>query len=141
MTGPEGIVPTAWSEMLTIRPAQMQVLAAPFAERFATYTVGRVAAQFAPVAAVLGDAGLRVAVVHGIARAEHHGIDGDADVLGYLALMFTFGRDFDVALPWAASALAAPGDGAVRMGTLRALAQAHASAARGYLSSEDARGA
>jgi len=108
----------------------MRALAEPFAERFAADATAHLATQFVSLAASLGDTAFRACIDHGIARAAHHGIDDNNDVLEYLALQCLFGRDFDTALPWAAQALGAQGNGAVRLGRLRVLALAHAPTGR-----------
>ena len=52
---------------------------------------------------ILGDAGLRDTIRHGVARAATYGVVSEHDVAWYLNLMMALGREFDAdpLLPWA----------------------------------------
>lgn len=119
--------------MITIRREQLDALAAPFAARFIDRAVARVQERFPAQCAALGEAGTRDAVVLALARAEQHGFGSDEELLTYLMLMFTFGRDFDTTLEWARAALRRRGSAGERLAHLRADAMEHEDEGQGYL--------
>ena len=118
--------------MLKIRSAQLDALAAPFAEDFVRRACAQVEAQFPDAVTQLGADGTREAVRRAIDRADVHELTRDGDVLGFVTLTFAFGRDFDTNLPWAAAVLAKAGR-SMRMAELEAEAACHHEEATGYI--------
>lgn len=122
--------------MLVIRAAQLAVLAKPAIDRLRARARAHLQAHFAGQCAALGPERLGDAVDHGLARASAHGFTTEPDLLKYLNLCFTFGRDFDAdpACAWAAEIL---GDGRLdpdeRMERLHAAALREESEGEGYL--------
>lgn len=122
--------------MLIIRAAQLIVLAGPMMERLRARAAAHLRVHFAVQCEALGEAGLADAIDHGLARAAAHGFRAESDLLQYLNLCFTFGRDFDgdPELGWAAAILAddraEPG---ARMRRLYARALDEEGAGEGYL--------
>jgi hypothetical protein len=120
--------------MLTIRPEQERELARPFIERFERRAAEHLRRYVPDACLSLGDAALAAAINHGIARATHHGLETERDLLRFLTLMFVFGRDFDVdpALPWAAEILRSPGDATDKTERLHVQALRNRALGKGY---------
>ena len=76
---------------------------------FEIWLLEHVRGFFASMCEQLGDAGTRSFVNEMAARARHHGLSKAPDICSYVDLACTFGGDFDSALPWAKSILAAAG--------------------------------
>jgi hypothetical protein len=85
--------------MLVVRDRQLQALArAALPDWIAQHLK-----QFVPRECdALGEAGLRIRVRQGIARAAAHGFETAVHISQYVDLMFVFGADFDIdpALSW-----------------------------------------
>lgn len=115
--------------MLTIRDEQMRALSAAREVEFETRLVQRSPLQFPGECAALGSGGVREMVRYALRKALSHGFATERDLVRYVDLAFTFGRDFDVdpSLPWAANILAAPQQegGASRMDRLFLVAMAN----------------
>jgi hypothetical protein len=90
--------------VLVIRNAQMAALASA---SFEAWLLQHARRFFAATCDQLGAAGTTSLVREMAARARHHGLSEAADICSYIDLACTFGRDFDSALPWAESILAA----------------------------------
>lgn len=122
--------------MLVIRAAQLAVLAKPAIDRLRAKARAHLQTHFSGQCAALGPDRLGDAVDHGLARATAHGFAAEPDLLRYLNLCFTFGRDFDTdpACAWAAEILGDdrldPGE---RMEQLHAAALREESEGEGYL--------
>ncbi|MCP3135804.1 hypothetical protein [Pyxidicoccus xibeiensis] len=111
---------------LTIRTAQMEVLAADLRQRFEDRLREDLVRYWPDACRELGDAGLRGRVREGVERAQAHGVSAQRDVLRFLNVVFALGPGFesDVRYPWAADILGAPGvPAAVRMDQLCAHVQ------------------
>lgn len=95
--------------MMVVRSAQRAAMAR---QRFLPRGVAHAARLFPEACRALGPEGLRELVGHALERAMAHGLDRERDVLRYLAVMMTFGRDFDVdpAHPWAREVLGSTGE-------------------------------
>jgi hypothetical protein len=87
--------------MLTIRDGQIAALGAARLSEFQSKAVTHVRDCFPDVCAGLSDADLKLQVVRGIARGQHHGLDDQADLLRFLNVMFSLGQDFENRYPWA----------------------------------------
>jgi len=121
--------------MLTIRRAQIAVLAGPGLARFRGRASDHLRAQFPRPCAPLSDADLLAAVDHALARCADHRIELESDILRFLNLMFLFGARFDEdpAIDWAAPILARTElDPHQRMDALYAAALAREAEGRGY---------
>ena len=94
--------------MLTIRRAQIAVLAGPGLERFRGRARNHLRAQFPRRSAPMSDEELLAAIDHALARCAHHRVEFESDILRFLNVMFTFGERFDEdpAIDWAAPILA-----------------------------------
>lgn len=77
--------------MLTIRPAQMNVLNAVASRKL---LADRARAAHAAAAAALGDEGLRLAVDEVVRRCGEYGVETIGDRLRLMDLAMTFGADW-----------------------------------------------
>ncbi len=124
--------------MLRVRPEQFSVFRSlsrrVYEDRLALHVQ-----QFFPVrCAELGEAGVHAQVRGCIDRAALHGITTEQDVCKFVNLVFVFGPEFDVKLPWAKKMLGLPDSGApgLRMQRLYAEASARMPRAKGDLDAE-----
>lgn len=120
---------------LVMRRPQVEALARATFDRFVTSAVAHVERFFPGPYAALGPAEVERGVRHALARARAHGLETERELLGYVTLVFYFGRDFDrdPALPWAREILASGESPPLRIGQLQAAALAHQELARGYV--------
>lgn len=118
--------------MLTIRDEQVRAMRGTVQRQFEDRMVTHLGEFFSDQCEALGEAGVRDAIRYGLQQAEAHGFGREKDVVRYLNLMFTFGREFDTepACGWSAEFLngGSPSTGADRMERLytRALMEQHA---------------
>lgn len=120
--------------MLIIRSDQFAALAEPQIARYEQTALAHVSKYFAEQALVLGEEEILAGVRHGFKRAGQYGLETEKDLLRYLTLMFTFGRNFDTnpALPWASEILKSSDDGTAKTSRLQAKALANRTHGRGY---------
>lgn len=93
--------------MLTIRQAQLDVLAASGCKRFEDKMIAHLERVFPERCHALGELAVRASVQTAIERANAYGITLEIDVGRYLDLMYAFSFDFDGSreTPWAAVVL------------------------------------
>ena len=93
--------------MITIRRAQMKVFEKTALRNFAGRAVEHLETYFPDQCAAMGKEAVLDAVRFGMGRAAHHHFETERDILRYLTLMFTFGKDFDrdPEIPWARAIL------------------------------------
>ena len=88
--------------MLVISSEQMEILKDYMGKRFENQMVTHVKNYFPDDCRSIGQEKLREVIAYGLVQAEEYGIALEYDVSRYINLMFTFGRDYDINLPWAA---------------------------------------
>jgi hypothetical protein len=93
--------------VLIIREKQRIVLAE---ESFTRWLVDHARRFFAPRCLELGPDGTVSFVKEVVGRARRHGLTEGPDICGFVDLAFTFGGDFDRAVPWAQAILAEAGE-------------------------------
>jgi hypothetical protein len=120
--------------MLILRSEQIEACSAPVLDAFVERAVAHVELYFPDQHRALGEAEVRRAVRHGIARADRHRLETERDILRFVTLMFVFGRDFDEdpELPWAASILGSSDGATLRTSRLQTEALRHRDRGRGY---------
>ena len=93
--------------MLTIRPAQMEVLARVLDAGTEDRALAHLRNCIPEVCATLSETELREIVHWGRKRSRRYGIEREYDFFRYLNLMFMFGFEFDTdpQYPWAARTL------------------------------------
>jgi hypothetical protein len=103
--------------MLTIRLAQIAVLARVEVQKFEVWMTTHLEKFFPAQSAAMGDLQLLAFIRYGIEHASHYGFRAKRDVCKYIDLMVVFGRDFDTDknARWAADILARRGDPSARM--------------------------
>ena len=92
-------------QMLVIRDDQMEVFKDHMAKRFENQMIQHVTLYFPEDCKALGQEKVREVIVYGLNRAETYDLLLEYDVSRYINLMFTFGRDYDVDVAWAAGIL------------------------------------
>jgi hypothetical protein len=99
--------------VLTIRQSQVEAFEAIAFESFVDRMVEHVGRYFPNHFRVLGEAGVRLVIRYGYARAGAHGLDTQQSVCLYINAMLLMGSNFDVDVmyPWAHEILS---DGANR---------------------------
>ncbi len=93
--------------MLTIRNAQLAVLAEARFEHYVDELAGLVARHWPEEFSAMGMEGARRLAEDAVVKAERYEIRGEAEVARYLNLMLALGRDFDrdPRYPWAGAIL------------------------------------
>jgi hypothetical protein len=119
---------------MIIRQQQMTSLSEAKRQSFEQRVVDYLNRCFPNECQALTTVGIQSLIRYGIRRAKSHGIDLERDVCKYIALMFTFGRDFDNNrdLPWASNILTddSIGSSTVKTDRLFAAAKQHAGSPR-----------
>jgi len=120
--------------MLTIRDAQMAVLAEDRVRRLREWLLPHLRRHFAGWLAAMGDDEVRALIDDSVARARALGAASSAAIGSFVHLRVVFGAALE-ALPWAADALADPDvTGERRIGLLARRAREALRAAEGALS-------
>ena len=91
--------------MLVIREEQYRRLLERQRRNYTEWALDRVRADYAEEYARMGEHGSREFVQAGMAKADQYGIQDGSHVLELIDMMFAWGRDFDLDLPWAGSVL------------------------------------
>lgn len=94
-------------KMLVISGEQMEVFKGYMAKRFENQMIRHVKQYFPDDCKLLGQEKVREVIEYGLNRAETYDMSLEYDVSRYINLMFTFGRDYDVDIAWAAGILGA----------------------------------
>lgn len=81
--------------MLILRKRQIEALSAPMRRDFENELVDFLRRAFREQCEGMDDPTLRQTIREGIVRAARHAFESDGQVRRWLAMMFTFGRDFD----------------------------------------------
>ncbi len=127
--------------MLTIRRAQMKEFGKLGMRNFEARAIAHLERFFPEQCESLGSAVVLDGVRYGIKRATAYRLESERDLLRYLTLMFSFGRNFDVdpALPWAAAILTSAEKAPSRTKRLQTKARNHRNQGKGFLTQESLR--
>jgi len=87
--------------MLRIRQEQVSAFVEAALKSFEDRMINHLNTFFREPCEALGERKTRQAIQHGIQRAATHGLLTERNVCKYIDLIFVFGRDFDITLPWA----------------------------------------
>jgi len=87
----------------------MKVIARPVVKKYIRRMKEELKEIFPDQFERLGDGAMEEAMEYGLSRADAWGFQTEDCLSSYLVLMFTFGRDFDTGLSWAADILRSPG--------------------------------
>jgi hypothetical protein len=106
--------------MLTIRAAQMKILAASGEDQTEDRARAHLHTCIPDSCALLSDGELRNIIRWGRLRSRHYGMEREFDFFRYLNLMFMFGLQFDInpEYPWAKQCLTRKGRPSARMDLL-----------------------
>lgn len=120
--------------MITIRRAQMKEFEKAARRNFAERAVTHLETYFPEQCRALGRTEVLEAVRFGMGRAATYDLNTERDVLRYLTLMFTFGKDFDAdpELPWAREILTGGASARKRTDRLQAKARNNRALGKGY---------